>query len=56
LPNEEGLREPLARALLFLRGHWLRMPAHLLAYHLGHKALAAISNRPKPPAAEKPAP
>ncbi|HZP89010.1 MAG TPA: nucleotidyltransferase family protein [Burkholderiales bacterium] len=27
-----------ARRLLYLRGHWLRMPAHLLAYHLTVKA------------------
>ncbi len=30
---------PLARKLLYIRSHWLRMPPHLLAYHLGHKAL-----------------
>ncbi|GBL44238.1 hypothetical protein SFMTTN_0033 [Sulfuriferula multivorans] len=28
-----------ARGLLYARAHWLRMPAHLLAYHLAHKAL-----------------
>lgn len=55
LPEEEGPLEPLARALLFLRGHWLRMPAHLLAYHLGHKTLAAIGGRPEAPS-DKPAP
>lgn len=27
-----------ARAALYLRSHWIRMPAHLLAYHLGRKA------------------
>lgn len=30
---------PWARKLLYIRAHWLRMPPHLLAYHLGHKAL-----------------
>ncbi len=29
----------LARQALYLRSHWLRMPPHLLAYHLAHKAL-----------------
>jgi len=29
----------LARKLLYVRSHWLRMPPHLLAYHLAHKAL-----------------
>ncbi len=26
-----------ARWLLYVRAHWLRMPPHLLAWHLGHK-------------------
>ena len=30
---------PLARKLLYVRSHWMRMPPHLLAYHLAHKAL-----------------
>jgi hypothetical protein len=30
---------PLARRLLYVRGHWLRMPPHLLALHLTVKAL-----------------
>jgi hypothetical protein len=32
-------RTLLARQALFLRAHWLRMPPHLLAYHLTVKAL-----------------
>jgi hypothetical protein len=28
----------MARRVLYVRGHWLRMPAHLLAYHLTVKA------------------
>lgn len=35
----------LARVALYARSHWLRMPLHLLAYHLARKALV----RPKPP-------
>jgi hypothetical protein len=30
---------PLARWLLYVRGHWLRMPPHLLAWHLGRKSV-----------------
>ena len=30
---------PIARRLLYIRAHWLRMPPLLLAYHLGHKFL-----------------
>ena len=29
----------LARWFLYVRSHWLRMPPHLLVFHLGHKAL-----------------
>ena len=29
----------LAKGLLYARGHWLRMPAHRLAWHLSRKAL-----------------
>lgn len=32
----------LARGLLYLRGHWLRMPPHLLAMHLGRKAFMRL--------------
>lgn len=28
-----------ARAALYIRSHWVRMPFHLLIFHLGHKAL-----------------
>ena len=31
----------LARGLLYVRGHWLRMPLHLLVPHLFHKAFLA---------------
>ena len=38
----------LARAALYVRGHWLRMPPHLLAYHLMHKALWPPAQAPQP--------
>lgn len=41
-PDHASCRDPLtapARGALYARAHWLRMPPHLLAYHLAHKAL-----------------
>src|SRR5574337_735430 len=38
-PTVDDAWSPLARWLLYVRGHWLRMPVHLLAFHLAHKAL-----------------
>jgi hypothetical protein len=38
---------PLARAFLYLRGHWLRMPPGLLLLHLSRKALSS-RNEPVP--------
>jgi hypothetical protein len=41
--------------MLYVRAHWLRMPAHLLVYHLTRKALIrdedvpSASDRPLPP-------
>jgi hypothetical protein len=32
----------LARWLLYVRAHWLRMPPHLLVQHLGRKALVGL--------------
>lgn len=37
---------PLARAALYLRAHWLRMPPALLLRHLAVKALRLHENRP----------
>lgn len=37
---------PPARFLLYLRGHWLRMPPGLLALHLLRKALTAWRSKP----------
>lgn len=41
-PDHDSCRDALsglAHSLLYARAHWLRMPAHLLAYHLAHKAI-----------------
>lgn len=37
-----------ARWALYVRSHWLRMPPHLLAYHLGRKALMRFESAPPP--------
>lgn len=37
---------PLAHFLLYLRGHWLRMPPQLLIPHLLHKALPRREEKP----------
>lgn len=37
-----GLRTPLSRGLLYVRGHYLRMPIHLLGLHLGRKAFMRL--------------
>lgn len=34
-----------ARFALYVRSHWIRMPFHLLAYHLGRKALIRPESR-----------
>lgn len=39
---------PLARGLLYLRSHWLRMPPLLLTLHLSRKALMALRPKPAP--------
>ena len=38
-PAAADAATPLARQLLFVRGHWLKLPPGLLAYHLTVKAL-----------------
>ena len=35
----------LARWLLYLRSHWLRMPLTMLSYHLAHKATHRVRDR-----------
>lgn len=37
-PDYPSLRAAIARWLLYIRAHWLRMPALMLARHLGYKA------------------
>lgn len=37
--RDGGLVTPLSRRALYVRAHWLRMPPHLLAWHLSVKAL-----------------
>lgn len=37
-PDCDTRLTPLARWLLYVRGHWLRMPPHLLTLHLARKA------------------
>ena len=39
--SSTGGRDAVARGVLFLRGHWLKMPPWLLARHLFHKAILA---------------
>lgn len=48
-PSTAGAANWLARFALYVRSHWIRMPFHLLAYHLGRKAFV----RPRPPEIEK---
>ena len=47
-----GIDASAARGALYLRSHWMRMPAHLLILHLGRKALTRALQRPveAPPA------
>ena len=50
--STDGRAAAAARAALYLRSHWLRMPVHLLAYHLGRKAVLRLTEKPPqaPPA------
>ena len=41
---------PIARWMLYVRAHWLRMPLPLLAYHLARKALVRDDQRVELPA------
>lgn len=49
-PSMNSSATRLARFALYVRSHWIRMPAHLLAYHLGRKYFMP----PKPEHADKP--
>lgn len=44
-PSVLGKGSWLARNALYLRGHWLRMPAHLLLPHLAHKFWRALGTK-----------
>ncbi|MDE2566575.1 MAG: nucleotidyltransferase family protein [Burkholderiales bacterium] len=49
-PNHPSCRHPLApaaRGWLYLRSHWLRMPAPLLVWHLGRKLLRRAGGGPQ---------
>lgn len=51
LPNDAKATNvwvPIAQFLLYLRGHWLRMPLGLLLLHLGRKMLMPKSTEQKP--------
>jgi hypothetical protein len=43
--HQGGLGPAIARQLLYVRSHWLRMPPGLLALHLSRKALRRILQR-----------
>jgi hypothetical protein len=45
-----GVEVSAARTALYLRSHWIRMPAHLLAYHLGRKGILKMLERSSEPA------
>ncbi len=45
-PSTSDSWTPLARGLLYLRGHWLRMPPWLLFIHLIKKCVAARVDKP----------
>ena len=49
-----GAGAKAARAALYLRSHWVRMPMHLLTLHLGRKALTRLFEK-KPEAPTAPA-
>lgn len=48
-PSSDDCWSAPAKAALYVRSHWIRMPMHLLAYHLARKAVVR-SPVPEPPA------
>jgi hypothetical protein len=44
-PDRPSRRAKLARFLLYVRSHWIRMPPGLLARHLGYKLYARFNDR-----------
>jgi len=58
-PDHPSCRRPIdivARFALYVRGHYLRMPPHLLLPHLLRKALRREPERPESPLAERDTP
>jgi hypothetical protein len=45
-PECAGRLDPLAHALLYIRGNWLRMPPLMLSRHLFHKAFISPKAAP----------
>ena len=45
-PSCDGPLSGLVRWLLYVRAHWLRMPPHLLIYHLGRKTVMRLKDDP----------
>lgn len=44
--STDGLAVRAARFALYIRSHWMRMPLHLLMYHLGRKAVMRAFAKP----------
>lgn len=42
-PSCDGPSSGLVRWLLYVRSHWMRMPPHLLIYHLGRKMVMQLT-------------
>ena len=49
-PSTETGKVERARMALFLRSHWIKMPFHLMAYHLTRKALLRLRKEEPTPA------
>lgn len=45
-PSCDGPFSWLVRWLLYVRSHWMRMPPHLLIYHLGRKTVMRLKDDP----------
>ena len=52
-PSAETASVERARSALYLRSHWVRMPFHLMAYHLTRKALLRMRKEEPAPATPK---
>jgi len=54
-PSVDTAAVKAARFALYVRSHWLRMPMHLLVYHLGRKALLRTTSADTPVETARPA-